>query len=156
MLIKTTTENTSIHFDRFLKSTLARTKNYKILWLMLKAVAVQCSRLIIKHRNNTAEFFELGMSRSKDNIDLEKLITTLWLHYKSCSQRRCFFQQFLYEVNICFCGYWRNSSKLSAFRLLGIVSLEKSSVSVNLFLINFLHSSLFISYFVGVVTCQND
>ena len=44
---------------------------------MLKAVAVQCSRLIIKHRNNTAEFFELGMSRSKDNIDLEKLITTL-------------------------------------------------------------------------------
>ena len=54
MLIKTTTENTSIHFDRFLKSTLARTKNYKNLWLMLKAVAVQCSRLIIKHRNNAA------------------------------------------------------------------------------------------------------
>ena len=39
---------------------------------MLKAVAVHCS-----HRNNAAVFFELLMSRSKDDIDLEKLITTL-------------------------------------------------------------------------------
>ena len=102
MLIKTTTENTSIHFDRFLKSTLARTKNYKILWLMLKAVAVQCSRLIIKHRNNAAVFVELLMSRSKDDIDLEKLITTLWLHYKSCSQRRCFSNNFCMKSTFVF------------------------------------------------------